>query len=112
VFSKTLERAPWGKWNAARIVRSIASEEVAKLRQSSGKDMVIWGSLSLARSLMSAGQVDQYQLIICPVVLGNGRPLFPEKNGYSGLRLLSARSFDRGTVLLAYAGRNGAPAKR
>jgi dihydrofolate reductase len=77
VFSNTLKRAPWGTFNEARIVKGNASDEVAQLRQASGKDMVIWGSLSLARSLMSDGLIDQYQLIVCPGVLGVGKRLDP-----------------------------------
>lgn len=112
VFSRTLDQAPWGKWNNVRIVKTNAAEEVAKLREGTGKDMVLWGSLSLARSLMSAGQVDQYQLIVCPIVLGNGRPLFPEKNGVHAMKLVNSRAFDRGSVLLSYVPGNGARANR
>jgi dihydrofolate reductase len=102
VFSKSLDRAPWGSWDDATIVKNSAAKEVAKLKQGSGKDMVIWGSISLAQSLMSQRLIDEYQLIVCPVVLGNGKPLFREKVDPVGMRLLKTQSFDRGTVLLAY----------
>jgi dihydrofolate reductase len=102
VFSKTLDRAPWGKWPAAAIVKTSAAKEVARLKQESGKDMVIWGSISLAQSLMRDGLIDEYQLVVCPVVMGSGKPLFGDV-GSSNLTLLSTKSFDRGTVLLAYA---------
>ncbi len=101
VFSKSLDRAPWGSWPDAKVVKGSAAQEVAKLKRASGKDMVIWGSLSLAQSLMSEGLVDEYQLIVCPIVLGDGKPLFRVDS--IGMRLLNARSFDRGAVLLAYA---------
>jgi dihydrofolate reductase len=103
VFSKTLDRAPWGKWPDATIVRKRAAEEVAKLKQGSGKDMVIWGSISLAQSLMVEGLIDEYQLVVCPLVLGKGKPLFRDKLDSAGLKLLKTKSFDRGTVLLAYS---------
>jgi dihydrofolate reductase len=103
VFSSTLERAPWGKFEDARVVHGNASDEVAKLRQQSGKDMVIWGSLSLARSLMKDGQIDEVQMVMCPLVLGEGKALFHDRIDPGGLKLLKTRSFDRGTVLLAYA---------
>jgi dihydrofolate reductase len=102
VFSKTLDRAPWGSWENAKVVKTSAAKEVAKLKQGSGKGMVIWGSISLAQSLMKDGVIDEYQLIVCPVVLGSGRPLFPEKNESFDMKLLKTKSFDRGTVLLAY----------
>jgi dihydrofolate reductase len=105
VFSKTLDRAPWGKWDDAKIVKDSAAKEVARLKQGSGKSMVIWGSISLAQSLMKDRLVDEYQLIVCPVVLGSGKPLFP-KNPFD-MSLLKTKSFDRGTVLLAYTAAKG-----
>lgn len=101
VFTKTLTRAPWGTWDDARIVKTDAAREVARLKETPGKDMVIWGSLSLAQSLIDEGLIDDYQLIVCPVVLGNGRSLFRDKDSLE-MRLLDTRSFDRGAVLLSY----------
>jgi dihydrofolate reductase len=89
VFSRSLDRAPWGSWGDARIVKTSAAKEVAKLRQQSGKDMAIWGSISLAQSLMNEGLIDEYQLVVCPVVLGSGRPLFRDKVEPFGMKLLS-----------------------
>ncbi|MEX2284379.1 MAG: dihydrofolate reductase family protein [Gemmatimonadota bacterium] len=103
VFSKTLDRAPWGKWADATIVKTSAAMEVARLSRESGKDMVIWGSISLAQSFMRENLIDEYQLVVCPVVMGSGKPLFDNQAGPSDLKLLSTKSFDRGTVLLAYA---------
>ena len=102
VFSKTLDRAPWGSYPDAKVVKTSAAKEVGKLRQGSGKDMVIWGSISLAQSLMSEGLIDEYQLIVCPVLLGEGRPLFPDKKDSVSMKLLTTKSFDRGSVLLSY----------
>lgn len=99
VFSKTLQKAPWGKWPEAKIIRSDAAAEVANLRKESGKDMVLWGSLSVAQSLMRAGQVDEYQLIICPVVFGDGKQLFRDDRK---MKLVETKSFDRSAVLLTY----------
>jgi dihydrofolate reductase len=101
VFSRTLDRAPWGTFEGGHIVRENAADEVAALRRFAGKDLVIWGSLSLAQSLTDAGLVDEYQLIVCPVVLGAGKRLFRETDE-GGFELVDTRSFDRGTVLLSY----------
>ena len=103
VFSSTLKRAPWGDWEAARLVSGSAAREVAQLRQQSGNDMVIWGSISLAQSLMEEGLIDEYQLVICPVLLGSGRPLFGDRMQGSDMTLRNTESFDRGHVLLTYA---------
>ena len=101
VFSTTLERAPWGSWDPARIAKN-PSAEVAQLRQGSGGDMVIWGSISLAQSLIAEQLIDQFQLVVCPVVLGSGTALFRDHTSSLDMRLLNTRSFDRGTVLLTY----------
>jgi len=72
------------------------------LRQGSGGDMVIWGSISLAQSLIDEKLVDEFQLVVCPVVLGSGTALFRNSGSSLDMQLLNTRSFDRGTVLLTY----------
>jgi dihydrofolate reductase len=103
VFSKTLERAPWGSWNEGAVVRGDAAAEVATLKQGSGKDLLISGSISLAQSLIGAGLVDDFRLVLCPVVLGDGRSLFEAKETQSPMRLVSAMPLDRGAVSLVYS---------
>lgn len=103
VFSGTLDRAPWGRWPEATILRKDAAMEVERLKQEFARDLVLWGSLSLAQSLTRDGMIDEYQLIVCPVVLGSGMPLFGDKIRQLKLKLRNSQSFDRGTVLLAYA---------
>jgi dihydrofolate reductase len=107
VFSRTLKKAPWGTWNNVRIVKNNPAKEVATLKQGSGKDMVVWGSISVAQSLMSERLVDEYQLVLCPLVLGSGKPLFRDKDSFD-MKLLKTKSFDRGAVLLAYTATNHA----
>ena len=108
VFSKTLKRAPWGKWNEGRVVRGSAVEEVARLKQQSGKDMLISGSLSIAQSLILENMVDEYRLVLCPVVLGSGRPLFRDNAGSIPMKPLKASTLDRGAVSLIYNPRDAA----
>ena len=102
VFSKTLTRAPWGKWDDARIVSSSAADEVERLKAASGKDMVIWGSISLAQSLIATGLIDEYRLVVCPVVLERGRALFGDNGQSLEMKLQNARTFDLGAVSLTY----------
>ena len=102
VFSRTLDRAPWGDWDEARIVRNSAADEVAKLERQSGRDLLIWGSLSLAQSLMNQRLIDEYRLVVCPVVLGSGRPLFGDKVASIDMKLLNATALDLGAVSLRY----------
>ena len=103
VFSRTLDTAPWGTWKDARIVKTSAADEVAALKRQPGKNMVLWGSISLAQSLIDARLVDEYRLVICPVVLGSGRPLFREMAGTLEMKLQNARTLDRGAVRLQYS---------
>lgn len=101
VFSKTLDRAPWGKFEEGTVVRTNPAEEVAKLKQQPGKDMIVWGSLSIAHALIDAKLVDEYRFVVCPLVLGSGRPMFRQSRPLD-LKLVSATSYDRGSVQLVY----------
>jgi dihydrofolate reductase len=102
VFSNTLDRAPWGAWDDGTISREDPREEIPRLREREGKDMVVWGSLTLVHSLAKAGLVDEYQLWLLPLVLDGGRPLFAEGVGSIDLGLLEAKTSDRGATLLRY----------
>ena len=103
VFSRTLDRAPWGTWDEARIVNGTPADEVAKLQRQCGKDMAIWGSITLVQSLIPEGLVDEYRLVICPVVLGSGRPLFNDGITPMSMKLVHAHALDRGAVALTYS---------
>jgi dihydrofolate reductase len=93
VFSSTLESAPWGSWEPARVVSGSAAEEVGRLKAEPGKDMVLWGSLALSDSLMRAGLVDEYRLQVCPVVLGRGKRLFEDGLSTQWLTQLEAETY-------------------
>jgi dihydrofolate reductase len=102
VFSNTLTQAPWGKWDDATIVRRSPTQEVTALKQLSGKDLVVWGSISVAQSLIDAELIDEYRLVVCPVVLGSGRPLFRDKANALDMTLVETKAHDNGSVLLKY----------
>jgi dihydrofolate reductase len=105
VFSKTLERASWGSWDEARIVKGSAVDEVTRLKGEPGMDMLIWGSISLAQSLMAAKLIDEYRLVLCPVVLGSGKPLFGDELASIPMHLVNVQRLDRGVVSLTYVPR-------
>jgi dihydrofolate reductase len=110
VASHTLDHAPWGdRGDVATIVRD-GVEAAAALRRQSGKGVVVWGSLTLAQSLMRAGLVDECQLYLCPNVLGAGKPLFAPDAGLQAMRLLEATRYDSGVILLRYAPEGAVPA--
>ena len=84
VFSKTLQRV---EWNNSRLVKENIAEEISKMKQQSGKDMVIFGSGSIVSTFMQFGLIDEYRIILNPVVLGNGKPLFKGINDKNHLKL-------------------------
>jgi dihydrofolate reductase len=99
VFSRTLERA---EWKNSQLVRGDAAEEVARLKRASGKDLVILGSAALASSLLQANLIDEYRVILEPVVLGSGHPLFKSITGRIKMKLTGTRVFGSGVVVLYY----------
>ncbi len=99
VFSKTLEKV---EWNNSRLVKDNILEEVARLKQQSGKDMVIFGSGSIVSAFTQSGLIDDYRIFINPIVLGSGKPLFKGLHERLKLILLSTRTFQCGVVLHHY----------
>ncbi len=99
VFSRTLEKADWKN---TRVVKEIKKDEILKLKQQPGKNMIIFGSGSIVNQLADLGLIDEYQLMVNPVILGKGRPLFNDVKGRINLRLLKARTFMSGGVALHY----------
>ena len=108
VFSNTLRQAPWGAWRPAQVVRGDAVTEIRRLKAQDGKRMVLWGSLSLAQDLIAADLIDDYHLQICPTLVGAGRRLFPDLEGYARLRRVGVRTYDTGVVFLHYEPQRGA----
>jgi dihydrofolate reductase len=102
VFSNTIKNAPWGQWPDAEIIPGEATAEIEKLKLLRGKDMVMWGSISLAQSLMKENLIDEYHIQLCPVLTGGGRELFPQQFSFSVLRLVEIRKYNTGTVFLNY----------
>lgn len=100
VFSKTLGKA---EWNNTRLVKQNAVEEVAKLKRQSGKDIAIFGSSNLAVTLAEHDLIDEYRMIVNPVFLGQGTPLLKGIRNKLDLKLLTAKVFESGNVLLVYA---------
>jgi dihydrofolate reductase len=103
VFSNTLTKAPWGSWPDAAVIAGDAVEAVRKLRQQKGKDIVLWGSISLAQALMKADLIDEYHIQIIPARLGAGRLLFPKEDENKELTLTGSKLYDAtGVMFLKY----------
>lgn len=102
VFSKTLETVSWGKWDNARLIQGGIAKEVEELKGREGKDLVMFGGANLASAFVKRGLLDEYQLIVNPVVLGKGTPIFQEMKEILHMELIETRTFKCGNVLLSY----------
>ena len=78
------------------------AEEIAKLKAHEGKPIIAHGGVSFARSLVAQGLVDQFALIVAPVALGEGLPLFSELAAPMRLKLVSSKAFPGGAVAQIY----------
>jgi dihydrofolate reductase len=99
VFSRTLKNVTW---NNSRLVSTDIQEEILKLKEKPGRDIVILGSAQLASFLLPLGLIDEYRVILNPVLLGGGKPLFTGIMERMRLKLLSTRVLASGVVLLSY----------
>ncbi|HEY8324449.1 MAG TPA: dihydrofolate reductase family protein [Ktedonobacterales bacterium] len=100
VASTTLsEPLPWAN---STLLKGDAAEAVAELRRQLGKDIVILGSGDLVQSLMRRNLIDEFRLLIHPLVLGSGRRLFPDGAPHTALRLISTTTTTTGVVIATY----------
>lgn len=99
VFSKSLDKV---EWNNTRLIKDNIAEEISKLKQQPGKDLVIFGSPGLTQTFMQLDLIDAYQLTVNPVILGSGIPLFNNKKDKIKLKLLESRTLSSGVLGLHY----------
>jgi dihydrofolate reductase len=99
VFSKTIHRL---SWNNSTLVAGDMNDEISRLKQLPGKDMIIYGSGKLVNSLMHSRLVDEFVLWVHPVLLGKGKPFFTEVNGQVDMELIDRKTFCSGVVALRY----------
>jgi dihydrofolate reductase len=98
VASSTLEEAPWGDYPAGTVTRDAAAT-VRELKEQDGKDIWLWGSLTLMRSLLADGLVDEVRLLVCPTTRGKGTRVFEDREN---LKLIEANGFKNGIVIMRY----------
>ncbi len=99
VFSKTLDKV---EWENTRLVKENIAEEIQKLKQQPGKDIAILGSGTIVQLLTNLRLIDEYWLLVNPIILGKGKPLFKDIKEKVNLKLLDVRKFDSGNVMLKY----------
>ncbi|MCM3761105.1 dihydrofolate reductase family protein [Alkalihalobacillus oceani] len=99
IFSKTLKET---NWNNSQVVDGDIAEEIYRLKQQPGKDIMAHGGWRFAQSLSRLGLIDEYRLIVNPIAFGSGVPLFKDLPDSINLNLLSTKVFKKGAVLQTY----------
>jgi dihydrofolate reductase len=97
VFSRTLDKV---SWKNTKLVKGDLVEEVRKMKNGPGPNMVILGSGSIVSRLAQAGRIDEYQVALSPIVLGKGRSMF--EGVKQNVNLKKTRAFGNGKVMLWY----------
>ncbi len=102
VFSKTLKEVKEGpNWENIKLFHEIKPEEIVKLKEQRGREIAILGSGTIVQQFANLGLIDEYRLLVHPVVLGAGKPLLKNAKKMN-LKLLDTRTFGSGIVLLTY----------
>jgi dihydrofolate reductase len=102
VLSRTLMKAPWGKYDPATIVSDAVEKRIRELKEKPGKNIVIYGSANAVQNLTQMGLIDEYQLLVHPVFLGEGKPLFKGMERALDLKLVKTQTFSNGVDVLYY----------
>lgn len=98
VFSKSIEKV---EWNNTKLLHEINPEEINKWKEMDGAPMVIFGSGTIVQQMTELGLIDEYRIMINPVILGEGKSMF-EKVPMQKLKLADTKIFKSGNVLLTY----------
>jgi dihydrofolate reductase len=112
VFSRSLSEVNWGRWGTAFLVKEDLVEWVRRMKQKDGKDLVVYGSGEIVSQLTEHRLIDEYQLVVHPLILGNGTPEFRNISDLRWLKLMSTRPFKTGAILHYYHPAQGPPFTR
>jgi len=99
VFSRTLQKT---EWNNTRLIRDNIAEEILRLKGQLGRDIAVFGSADLLSTLIQVDLIDEHRIMVNPVVIGSGSPLFKNINDKRKLQFVNIKTFRSGNVLLYY----------
>lgn len=99
VFTKTLTKS---NWINTEIEKGDLKDEITKLKSQDGKDILVYGGVSFDSSLIKEKLIDEFYLLVNPLIMGNGKNIFKDLKEIQKLTLIESRVFDGGTVLLHY----------
>ena len=99
VFTKTLNKSEWDK---TELAKGELADEIKKLKNQSGKDMIVYGGSSFVSAIIKAELIDEFHLLVNPVALGHGEPIFDQLENIQPLKLKKSIVYDCGIVLMNY----------
>jgi len=99
LFTKTLDES---KWNNTELAKGNLTDEIKKLKNQNGKDIIVYGGSSFVSALIKEGLIDEFHFFINPVALGTGVPIFNELEKFQGLKLKKSIVYECGIVMLNY----------
>ena len=99
VFTKTLEKS---EWKNTELAKGNLTEEVNKLKNKSGRDIIVYGGSSFVSALVKENLIDEFHLFVNPVALGRGVHIFDQLENWQHLKLIKSITFDSGMVILHY----------
>jgi dihydrofolate reductase len=100
VVSTTLQEPL--EWNNSTLIKGDVEEEVTKLKQEPGKEILVYGSGDLVNTLMKHNLLDEYRIMVFPIVVGNGKRLFEDGGDQKALELVASKTFSTGVLYLTY----------
>jgi dihydrofolate reductase len=89
-------------WNNSTVIKENILDEIDQLKRQPGKDILIKGSATLIRALLSAGLIDELKFMVHPVIAGSGKRFFTEGMDMTKLNLVESKPISRGVVILTY----------
>jgi dihydrofolate reductase len=99
IFTKTLEKS---EWDNTELAKGNLADEIVKLKNQSGKDIMVYGGSSFVAALIREGLIDEFHLFVNPIALGAGVPIFNELGKWQELKLKKSITYNSGIVLLCY----------
>lgn len=99
VFTKTFEKS---NWDNTTLAKGNLTDEINRLKNQSGKDIIVYGGAGFVSSLIKENLIDEYNFVVNPTILGKGMTIFNDLEDKLNLQLVKSKSFDSGEVLLCY----------
>jgi dihydrofolate reductase len=102
IFSRTLSSVEWGKWNNARLIRDDIPAEMARLKSQPGKSLLLYAGADIISTFMQHDLIDEYHLRVHPIIVGQGKRLFPHLDHQTKLSHIKTTAYANGSQVMEY----------